>query len=142
MADKIHVQRIAAKALILNEKNEVLALREAKSYEDGTNIGRYLLPGGRIEIGEPYFDGLKREIREETGLEITIVKPILVSEWFPVIKGVPHQIIGVFFLCKPLTSTITLSSEHDHHVWINPNQLIDYAMLDSDLQAIKTYNEV
>ncbi len=57
MQKKIDVQCIAAKAVIANEKNEVLVLREAKSYGQGTNIGKYLLPGGRIEIGERYLMG-------------------------------------------------------------------------------------
>lgn len=139
MENKINVQRIAAKAVIVNEKNEVLIVREANTYQEGTNAGRYLLPGGRIEIGEHYFDGLKREVLEETGLEIAIKEPLFVSEWFPVIKGVKNQIIGIFFACKPLTSSITLSLEHDLYVWVEQTRLADYDMPDSDRQALSIW---
>lgn len=139
MEKKISIQRIAAKAIIVNENNEVLILREAKSYEEGTNIGRYLLPGGRIEVGERYFDGLKREIGGETGLEIVVGEPIFLSEWFPVIKGIPHQIIGVFFACNAVTTAVTLSSEHDHYIWADPNNVMSYNMVDSDRKALEIY---
>lgn len=136
---KIEVQRIAAKAVIANANNEVLLLREANSYAEGTNIGKYLLPGGRIEIGEKFFDGLKREIAEETGLEVIVGEPLFVSEWFPVIKAVPHQIVAIFFACKASTTTVTLSQEHDHYLWIHPNDIQNYELTSSDRQAIQKW---
>jgi 8-oxo-dGTP diphosphatase len=137
MENKVQIQRVAAKALIINDQNKVLILRESHAYEEGTNFGRYGLPGGRVEVGESFFDGLRREVREETGLEVQIEQPIFVSEWFPVIKGVQNQIIGVFFICRPLTQVITLSSAHDYYMWVDPYSLGDYYMIESDFQAIK-----
>ncbi len=134
--EKVQVQRIAAKAIILNEKNEILILREARSYTEGTNHGKYQLPGGRIDVGESYIDGLRREVREETGLEVDIERPIFVSEWFPTIKGVPHQIIGIFFVCRAKNDAVILSSEHDHYVWNEAQQLNNYDMLQADRNAL------
>ncbi len=137
MENTIQVQRIAAKAIIINDTNEVLLLREAKTNVDGTNAGKYLLPGGRIEMGEKIFDALQREVREETGLSVAVGEPVFVSEWFPVIRGVPNQIVGIFFACKPLTLEIILSAEHDHFVWADPLDLAGYAMADNERQAIQ-----
>ena len=139
--NKIHVQRIAAKAIIINNINQILILREASTYQEGTNVGKYGLPGGRVEVGESYFDGLKREIREETGLDIVVDKPVFVGEWFPIIKDIPHQIIGIFFACKPLSNDVALSLEHDHYVWINPQDVSGYDMTSSDYQAIQTWQK-
>jgi 8-oxo-dGTP diphosphatase len=138
--NKNFIQRIAAKAIIINGANQILILREASTYQEGTNIGKYGLPGGRIEIGERYFDGLKREVKEETGLDIIADKPIFVSEWFPVIKDIPHQIIGIFYACKPLTTDVILSLEHDHYVWVNFQDMLQYNMTSADRQAIETWN--
>ena len=74
LKDNNIVQRIATKALIINEKSEILILREASSYEEGVRGGRYQLPGGRLNPGEAFLDGLKREVNEETGLKIDIGK--------------------------------------------------------------------
>ncbi len=59
---------IATKAFILYD-GKVLILCESGSYIDGSNQGRYDLPGGRLVPGERFDNALKREILEETGLE-------------------------------------------------------------------------
>lgn len=73
--DQQIVQRIATKALIVNYKGQMLILREASTYEEGTNVGRYHMPGGRLNPGEAFLEGLKREVDEETGLQIEIGEP-------------------------------------------------------------------
>lgn len=40
------VLRVAAKALIVNDDGQLLVLREADTYEEGTNIGRWSIPVG------------------------------------------------------------------------------------------------
>lgn len=70
---------VATKAFIVHE-GKVLVVREAK-YENGTNVGRFGIPGGRAEKGERFDDALRREAKEETGLEIEIGEPLYVQEW-------------------------------------------------------------
>jgi 8-oxo-dGTP diphosphatase len=131
-------QRIAAKAIIIKD-GKVLILREAATYGDGTQIGRYQVPGGRVEIGEHFEDALRREVKEETGLTIDIAYPLYVGEWRPVIKGVPNQIIGIFFVCHPTSDAITLSSEHDDYQWIEPSKWSDYDLMDPEDKVIDAY---
>ena len=38
--------------------------------------GKWICPGGKLELGETIEDGIKREVREETQLEIDLVKPL------------------------------------------------------------------
>ena len=52
-----------ARGIIINDKNEVLMC-----YSNGTN--HYEFPGGHLKENETLEDGLKREILEETGIEI------------------------------------------------------------------------
>lgn len=51
-------------AVLINDKNEVLMMQEAKSSCAGT----WYLPAGRVEPGEELLDAAKREVLEETGL--------------------------------------------------------------------------
>jgi 8-oxo-dGTP diphosphatase len=101
----------------------VLVLREAKTYEEGTNIGKWGLPGGRLELGESYPDGLRREMKEETGLDITPGELLAVEEWRPTIKGVPHQIIAIFSVCRAKSLDVKLSEEHDRYRWIDMDDM-------------------
>lgn len=133
------VLRVAAKALIVNQAGEVLILREASTYSDGTQIGRYGLPGGRLDIGESFEDGLRREALEETGLEVEPLRPVFVGEWRPEIKGIPHQIIAVFVVCNAKTTDIILSDEHDSYEWIMPDTRAQYDIMDPDWEVIDAY---
>ena len=56
----------ATVALILNEKNELLVCRRAKDPAKGTLD----LPGGFIDMNETGEEGVRREVKEETGLDV------------------------------------------------------------------------
>jgi 8-oxo-dGTP diphosphatase len=131
------VLQVAAKAVIVNDDGQVLILREAAAYDVGTKAGRYQLPGGRIHPGEAFYDALAREVKEETGLEITSAEPLLVGEWRPVVKGEQWQIIGMFIHCRVKGSAeVHVSEEHDDAQWINPSARAAYDIVEPDWMAI------
>jgi 8-oxo-dGTP diphosphatase len=126
------VQRVAMKAVLIN-KGKVLLVREAGTYKEGTNKGRWQIPGGRIEPGEHWMDALKREVREETGItEFTWVKPIYVAEWFPTIKGIPTHIVAMFHFCTTDTEVVSLSDEHDAFEWVDLKKWRDFDVMDPE----------
>jgi 8-oxo-dGTP diphosphatase len=134
------VSQVAAKAVIVNKAGQILLLREGSDYADGTNPGKYHVPGGRLEKGETYWDGLEREVWQETGLKVKVLYPLHIDEWRPVIRGVPHHIIAVFTLCTPKGSAKPkLSNEHDQAVWVDPAERAHYALLAEDERAIRAY---
>lgn len=116
----VDIFRMAVKAFIRNDKGEILILKEDDEYSDGTNPEKWLIPGGRIEPGESYDKALKREIKEESDLEIEIEGPFTVGEWRPKIRGKKFQIVAVFFKCSKSSGKVTLSEEHSDYKWINP----------------------
>ncbi len=135
----VDMQRIATKALIIDGNGKYLLLREASTYKEGTNVGRYHLPGGRLNIGEYFEDGLFREVKEETGLEIEIVRPLYVGEWRPVIKGIRNQIVAIFFLCRAKSTKVTLSEEHDDFQWVSPKEDNKLDVMDPENKVIASY---
>ncbi len=130
---------VATKALIFY-KDKVLLVRESGEYADGSNPGRYDVIGGRVIPGQKFDDSLIREVREETGLEVTIGKPFHVSEWRPVVKGDNWQIIGIFFQCTAGTDDVSLSKDHDEYLWISPKEYTNYPLTDGALSALIAYN--
>ena len=141
MTEKHITLRVAAKALIVDADGRVLILREASTYKDGTNVGRYHLPGGRLEDGEAFYDGLAREVKEETGLTVEPVRPLYVGEWRPVIRDVPHQIIAMFMLCSAQKVSTKLSDEHDEALWIHPAEYKKYDLMSPEDKVIEAYLE-
>ena len=131
-------QRVACKALIVHA-GKVLILREASTYDEGTQGGKYQLPGGRINPGEPFADGLVREVYEETGLAVQMGEPLYVGEWQPVIHGVKNHIVAIFFVCHSDDDTVRLSTEHDAYAWIDPAEYADYVFAKPDDEVVATY---
>lgn len=87
-----------AKAIIVDEKGRVLMLKRSnytKKYS-----GEWDLPGGHVRVGEKLEDGLIREVKEETGLDITDFKFVKKQENLS------------FFLCSYPNKPIKTSMEH------------------------------
>lgn len=132
-------QFAATRAFIVSPKGKVLIIREAQEYEGGYQTGKYDLPGGKIEPGESAVDATKREVGEEAGLEVEVGQPIFVSEWYPVIGGEKRQIVGVFFVCRPTTTAVTLSDDHDDYQWIDPREYGRYALMEENIGVFQAY---
>lgn len=131
---------VATKAFIVYE-GKILILRESSKYQDGSNIGHFDLPGGRVKSGERFDEGLRREVYEETGLQIRIEKPFYVGEWRPVVKEEPWQIVGIFFTCTADSDRVILSTDHDTFEWIDPKNYEKHHLIPTNLPAFRAFLE-
>ena len=130
-------QNVAMKAFVIYN-GKVLLLRESLKYES-PNTGKWDVPGGRVKPGERFDQGLIREIKEETGLEIKLDKPFSVREWRPAIREVEHQIIGTFIECFADSDEVILSRDHDRYEWINPEDHKNYDLVGELPQVFGDY---
>lgn len=122
-------------------EGKVLLLRESHRYEDGTNKGKFDVIGGRVTPGERYDSCLKREIHEETHLDVTIGSPFAVNEWRPVVKGEQWQVVGIFFECIAENDIVLLSTDHDEYVWIDPKAHAAYELIPGLEKLFEKYLE-
>ncbi len=65
-----HLERTAARVLLLDPADHVLLLHYPVLLHAGRSMERWLLPGGGLDPEESYEAGARRELFEETGLEI------------------------------------------------------------------------
>ena len=105
--------RNAAKAFIVRD-GKVLLLKRRQN--DAHKSGAWDIPGGRLELGENPYDGLKRETKEEINSEIEIIMPISVHHF---VRDDGQKITLTIYLCKFIPGDITLSEEHTEHQWVD-----------------------
>ncbi|MCH5350203.1 MAG: NUDIX hydrolase [Oscillospiraceae bacterium] len=84
---------------ILIENNELLIVKQKLS-----DSRDWSLPGGRLERGETIEHGLKREFKEETGLDVEVVKLLYVCD----VQSSSNTVLHITFLVKRLGGEITL----------------------------------
>lgn len=63
------VPRVAVDAVLVHGGRVVLVKRGRPPF-----LGRFALPGGGVEFGEPLEDAVRREVLEETGLQAEVVR--------------------------------------------------------------------
>src|SRR5690606_38237665 len=112
-------QQVAVGGAIFNSKNEVLFVRRAANDDFMPSV--WEIPGGGTEYGEKPTDGLKREIMEECGIEITVGRPVCVCDYYVQNNAESVHRVEIVFLCKLVSDSanVKLSDEHDLCLWMN-----------------------
>lgn len=96
--------KVGTDAAIFNERGEILLMERA----DGSG---WCLPCGFVEENETPIEGVIREVREETGLEIKVKRLVGVFTRKASVKYGPHTIVAIIHLCEIVSGELTLSHE-------------------------------
>ena len=95
---------------------------------------KWEFPGGKIDKGERPEECLKRELREELGIEAAVGKPLT-----PVTHHYPTFSITLYpFICTIVSGEITLH-EHVACAWMPPETLHTLDWAEADMPVIETY---
>jgi len=121
MEDTFH---LGIKALVRNEEGKILLLKVNPEALKKQTDPYWDLPGGRIERGSTIEDTLRREIKEETGIEnitnIQEVAFVLSNIRIPIGDSDVGLILGIFSCNIPDEYEIKLSFEHIEYGWFPP----------------------
>lgn len=104
-------------AVIINDQGKIfLAKRGQKSRNER---GLWQIPGGGVEFGETLEDALKREVKEEHGIDVDIIKLLGVADHR--ISAEKQHWVSPVFLCRLKSGTpqILESDKCDEIGWFN-----------------------
>jgi ADP-ribose pyrophosphatase YjhB (NUDIX family) len=127
--------RVIVSAVI--EKNNDLLFGKKR-----TNIGPYPntwhLIGGGVDDGELLSDAIKREIKEEAGVEVEIIKPLGFDEDFePNKHGETTHYIFLVFQTKYVSGKITADDDIEQLEWIPRSKLSEVSLNKPSIKLFK-----
>ncbi|MCB7319802.1 NUDIX hydrolase [Lacrimispora sp. 210928-DFI.3.58] len=139
MTEKILPAHIVATAgVVLNENGEVLLVN---TYQDS-----WVLPGGEVEVGENLVDAVKREIFEESGIEVEVGEVFCISSntctypGYNGVKTVPTKVI-FDFICKEKSGILRGSDENSVSAWVPQDQVLDLIKAPSNRVRFQAFLE-
>ena len=103
-----HNHFVSVAALVTNEDGKILLVNSPwRGWE---------YPGGLIEDGETFHEALKREIREESGVEIEV------TGFVGICKNVERNVVNIDFTARYIGGTLQTSSESTEVIWATPEE--------------------
>ncbi len=118
----------AGRILLVKRKNE-------------PNRGRWALPGGLVELGETVENAVKREVREEVGLDIRLIGLLDVADdiHYDSRGRAKYHYILIDFLARPIGGKVRLNSESSTFKWFNPDHIQRVNTSDNTRKVVRRY---
>jgi 8-oxo-dGTP diphosphatase len=101
--------------------------------------GEWSIPGGMLELGETFEEGVRRELEEETGLRVRVVEFIEVFERiFPGEDGgTRYHFVILDYLCGVESGEARAASDVTDVAWAGEAELEKYALTPTATRVIK-----
>lgn len=114
---------VAVGAIIQDDKGKILLVRHRKE-RGGYWQGKWICPGGELEFGEEIKEGIKREIKEETNLEIELVTPLIPFDRIVKInEETSLHVIYIDYIARLLGGELKTGSDIGEALWIEKENI-------------------
>lgn len=121
-------------AMIFNPEGKIFLMKSPK----WKNV--YTFPGGHVELGEKIEDTVKREVKEETGLDVFDLEFVgvlesIFDEAF-LAKGhfIAHQ-----YVCKTNSTNVILNEEGEEYLWVSLDEALKLNLESCTRKTIEDY---
>ena len=129
MSPRFHVHVDA----IVRRGDEVLILKRAL----GIMSGAWYFPGGALEEDEHPDDAVRREIREETALDVTGLRLFRVWHYR---QDEATPAVGITYVCDvPAGAEPRINEEHSAARWVTPRYYLERFLNDDVLAALRDH---
>lgn len=118
-----HIVTSVVAVIVDSDEQVLLTKRSVPPFQ-----GEWVMPGGKIDLGEPIGTALKREVMEEVGLAVEMVRLIDVFEHVTPGADNYHFII-IYYLCTPLHCDLDHNKDEVEEArWVPCRELSQYRM--------------
>lgn len=127
--------QVGVKVILKNEQKKLLLLRRnpLKYPEIGPT---WDIPGGRIDIGTPLIDNLKREVKEETGLKIKNEPKLIYAQDILNVERFPgRHVVRLTFVAESV-GEVSIDEESLEYKWVEVSELKNLEDLDRFLKEV------
>lgn len=121
--------------VIVNNNGEILVGKRKNSHAP-----YYSIPGGKLDLGESFEEGIIREVKEETNLDIREPEVIAVTNNLGTYKEDGVHFISIILLVKSFSGEprVMEPEKCDEWLWVNPKK-IPLPHFDASQMAIDCY---
>lgn len=134
-------REFSAGGIVFNNKNQVLLINNAAMRDP--NKSYWGFPKGHIDPGEKSQDGAVREVKEETGLEVTVIDKIGDSKYVFQASGEKIFKVVIMFLMEVGNDQITIQQEELlDTAWFEPEEALEKISFSNDKALLKKALEI
>lgn len=101
---------VSVAGVVVRDDGRILVIRRDDN-------GRWEAPGGVLELHESFEDGVRREVLEETGLEVTV------ERLTGVYKNLTHGIVALVYRCLPTQGITHPTAEAREVRWMTSDEV-------------------
>ena len=100
--------------------------------------GEWSVPGGAVDVGETLEEAIRREVREETCLDIEVgpIVDVLDRIRYDPDGRVKFHYVLVDFVCRPVSGTLQCASDAEEAMWAECADLGRYGVADATISII------
>jgi nucleoside triphosphatase len=122
-------------AIILNRKGQMLLVR---SHKWGN---RYTIAGGHVEVGETLEDALRREIKEEVGLEVKDIRFLMTQEAiFSKEFWERRHFVFFDFVCRCRNEAVKVDGQEiQSYEWVRPEKALKMKLDTFTMRMVKNF---